>query len=234
VFRDEVLRLTRTVARNAVVTVVPGPGVTIESVVGHQAVASGRGLQVAVGDLAEGQVRDLFVRLAVGARRAGAAVELVDATLSFDDALVGAGRLERTLFLGARATADRDEHAAGRDADVEAQAEQVVAAALTLEAIRRARAGEVEAARRLLAAGAEHPLAGPAGGAPAAPSPSYAELDAVLAEIEAPATPSGLAVGAGGARGHLQSSPARAPAASEHRLRGVHERALNRIIGDKC
>ncbi len=152
VFRDEVLRLERMVARAAVVEITPGPGVTLDGVVAGQWSGSGSAIRVAIGDIAEGEVRDILVRLRVNPRRAGSSVEAIDATMSFDDALEEAGRLERRLYLGARATDDETEIAAGRDVSVERDAARLMAAAQTVQAIEIARSGEVERARAMLAA----------------------------------------------------------------------------------
>jgi Ca-activated chloride channel family protein len=151
VFRDEVLRLERTVARSAIVEVNPGPGVTLDGVVAGRWSGSGSAIRIALGDLVEGEVRDVLVRLRVSPRRDGSTVEAIDATLSFDDTLEEAGRLERRLYLGARATADAAEIAAGRDASVERDAARSMAAAETVRAIEIARSGELERARALLA-----------------------------------------------------------------------------------
>ncbi|MFO0708751.1 MAG: VWA domain-containing protein [Sandaracinus sp.] len=151
VFRDEVLRLERMVARSAVVEITPGPGVTLDGVVAGQWSGSGNAIRVAIGDIAEGEVRDILVRLRVSPRRTGSTVEAIDATLSFDDALEEAGRLERRLYLGARATDDQAELAAGRDTSVERDAARLMAAAQTVQAIEIARTGQLDQARAILA-----------------------------------------------------------------------------------
>lgn len=152
VFRDEVLRLERLVARSALVEITPGPGVTLDGVVAGQWSGSGSAIRVAIGDIAEGETRDILVRLRVSPRRDGSTVEAIDATMSFDDALEEAGRLERRLYLGAHATDDAAELASGRDTSVERDAARMMAAAQTVQAIEIARAGEVERARAMLAA----------------------------------------------------------------------------------
>ncbi len=150
VFRDEVLRLQRVVGRNAVVTLTPGPGVRIESVVGQVISQRDGSVSVALGDVTEGETRDLVVKLSAEGRRAGANVELVDAVMSFDDAVAGAGRLERRVFLGARATSDEAERNTGRNDEVERDAARVSAAATQIAAIALARGGELDAARAVL------------------------------------------------------------------------------------
>jgi len=150
VFRDEVLRFERLLARDMMLELRPGPGVQIDGVVGQPVATSGGGVQIALGDLSEGEERDVIVRLRTEPRRAGATLELMDAVLRFQDAVVDAGSLERRIFVGARATDVPAEVEGGRNADVESTAARMMAAVTTVEAIARAREGEVEAARQLL------------------------------------------------------------------------------------
>jgi Ca-activated chloride channel family protein len=150
VFRDELLRFERVLARNLVLELRPGPGVRIDGVLGQNVTTDGTAVRVSLGDLSEGDRRDVIVRLEAEPRRVGATVELMDAVLTFQDAVQNAGSLERRVFLGARST-DRDADLdAGRHRDVELAAAQVMAAVTTVQAIERARGGDVEEARRLL------------------------------------------------------------------------------------
>jgi Ca-activated chloride channel family protein len=151
VFRDEVFRLVRTVARGAYVELSPGPGVTIVGVVGPATTASGNGVRIEIGDLSEGDSRDVLVRMNAAARREGATVELMDAVLHFSDAVDGAGALERRVFLGAHASSSDAEIASGRDPSVERDAARLMAAEVTIRAIAMARTGEIEEARTILA-----------------------------------------------------------------------------------
>lgn len=149
-FRDEVMRMQRVFGRNAVVRLQPGPGVTIQNVVGQNVQHVGGFVEVHLGDLHEGEHRDLIVRATVEGRRAGATVELMDVHLGFDDAVVDAGHLERRVFLGAKASDDDEEIARGRDAELESEAARMQAAAATVQAIRMNRNGEVDEARVVL------------------------------------------------------------------------------------
>jgi Ca-activated chloride channel homolog len=108
-------------------------------------------VSVSIGDVSEGDTRDLLVRLSADGRRAGANVELVDAVMSFDAAVAGAGRLERRVFLGAKSTASETEITTGRNEEVERDAARMQAAATQIQAIALARGGELEAARAALA-----------------------------------------------------------------------------------
>lgn len=159
VFRDEVLRFERLLARNMTLELRPGPGVRIDGVVGQPVALGGGAVQVPLGDLSEGEEREVIVRLHADPRRAGATLELMDAVLTFQDAVQDAGSLERRVFLGARATDQNDELEAGRNVEVERAAARMMAAVTTVQAISQARQGDIEAARALLAraaAEAEH------------------------------------------------------------------------------
>jgi Ca-activated chloride channel family protein len=153
-FRDEVMRLQGVFARNATLELVPGPGVRIEGVVGYPMSQSGARVVVSLGDISRGDKRDIIVKIAAqregAARREGAPVELMDAVLRFDDAVAGAGRLERRVFLGARATTSKSEIEAGRDRDVEDSAASIQASAATLQAIEAARNGDSGRAQEML------------------------------------------------------------------------------------
>jgi hypothetical protein len=212
VFRDEVMRLERVAGRNAVVTMTPGPGVTIQSVVGNQPQPSGRGLYVALGDLAVGESRDLVVELSVEGRRSAANVELLDALLVFDDAVGEAGRVERRLFLGAHATENEQELASGRNEEVLREAARIEAAAATVQAIELARSGEVDRAREVLAEGAAR-IGRDAPPETQAFADDMEALGAALPAV-APAAASG--------------PPAEAPARV---VREVHDRAMSEILG---
>lgn len=159
-FKEEVLRLQGVFARNATLELVPGPGVRIEGVVGYPMAQSGPRVRVTIGDLSRGDKRELIVRLSADPRREGAAVELLDAVLAFDDAVAGAGRLERRVFLGARSTGSKSELEEGRNRDVEDSAASIQAAAATLKAIEEARAGDTGRAQETLERAAEEASAG--------------------------------------------------------------------------
>jgi Ca-activated chloride channel family protein len=124
VFHDEVLRLRRVVGRNLQLSLAAGPGVQVQEIIGHGAVTS-----VPLGELGEEESRDVLVRLSVPAHRDGAAIELFDALLTFDDAVDNAGRFQRQLFLAAHATADEAARAAAHNSDVEEAAKKARAAA---------------------------------------------------------------------------------------------------------
>ncbi len=122
-FRDEVLRMDRTVARSAVLQLQPGPGVEVVEVV---------------------------VRLTTPARRVGATIEVLDAMLVFQDAVNEAGALHRSAYLGLRTTAAEPEVEQSRNAEVHARAEDLRAARTTARAIQMLRAGDLASATALL------------------------------------------------------------------------------------
>jgi len=149
VFQDEVLRLERILARNAVLRLQPGPGVELLGIVGQEAPQGGGGLQLTLGDLSEGDRKEVIVRMTAPGRQQGARVELLDAHLSFQDAYADAGALRRLVYLGAKA-ADEEEHLASRNDEVHESAARLQAAADTLQAIQMVRIGQVHAAVQLL------------------------------------------------------------------------------------
>lgn len=150
VFRDEVLRLSQVVGRGATLTLSPGPGVMIEDVVGLSWSRVGNKAQVVIGDFSEGDERDIVVRLAAPARRAGSVVELVDAALGFQDALSGGRMLSTSAFVSARSSNDADEIDAARDRDVERVSARVALADKIVRAVGAARGGDLRSALAIL------------------------------------------------------------------------------------
>ena len=150
VFREEVLRLDRAVGKNAILSLMPGPGVTIAGVIGRAPVAVGRGLEIPLGDLGEDENRDVLVRLSLAPRADTAAVELMDAVLAFDDATSRAGRLERRIYLSAKSTTDAKKVSESEDPEVARAYAKQEAAALTMEAINEARLGNVSGSQAIL------------------------------------------------------------------------------------
>ena len=145
-FTDEVLSFDRLVARGMRLQLSSGPGVEIQQVVGHDQYGAGRDLQLGLGDLAEGDERELHVRLRIGPHADGATVELLDAQLLFEDAVVGAGSLSRDAFVAAKATEDSRDLESGRSAAVELSAARAFTAAATIRIMERARAGDMAGA----------------------------------------------------------------------------------------
>jgi Ca-activated chloride channel family protein len=149
VFKDELLRLRRVIARNAVLRLMPGPGVTVEEVLGVPA-TRGAETTVSLGDLSEGEQRDVVVRLSVAGRRAGSVEEIMDSELSFDAMTAGGVRVAERSFVSERSTADAKELAAGLDVDVERSAVRVDVAAKIVSAIALARGGNLPQALSVL------------------------------------------------------------------------------------
>jgi len=151
-FEQEILHIDRLVALSSAVVLNAGPGVTIKEVVGHQVMPAGsRQATVPIGDLAEQEDKDIVVKLLVGEHRDGATVELLDAQLAYADAVVSAGRQERSAFLAVEATADESEQQSGLDLETELVVARAVTAAMTLQIVARARSGDVAGAKADLA-----------------------------------------------------------------------------------
>jgi Ca-activated chloride channel family protein len=150
VMREEVLQLRRVVARNMNLALTPGPGVAITGVVGQQPSQSGRVTYLPIGEMAQGEIRDIYLELTVGSHVAGAAVEITDAVLSFDDAVQSGGRLERRAFVAVKASADVRAVQDSADREVVREVERARASAATVFVISEARAGRLQAARSKL------------------------------------------------------------------------------------
>jgi Ca-activated chloride channel family protein len=148
VFDDEIVRMKQVVARNVVVTLTPGPGVSLEAVPGVE--ISGPSRIAWLGDLAAGEVRDVIVPLSALGRRDGAAVELVDVMLSYEDAVDLRGTRIDGAFVSARASADKAAVAASVKLPLEQARRRAAAASAILEAIRRARTGDIDGGLALL------------------------------------------------------------------------------------
>ena len=153
-FRQELERMNSVVARRAFAELTAGPGVRLEAVVGATDPPVGGHAQVVLGDLARGQSRDIIVRMTVTPRKAGVPIELLDAVISFDDALENAGALERRVYFGAYTSGDEGRVEKARNADVELSAALAEAAATTLLALDLGKAGHNVRARELLTKGA--------------------------------------------------------------------------------
>ncbi len=172
VFVDEVLRLTRTVARELTLALRPGPGVRIARVIGQPPGST----YLHLGQLAQGETRDVIVELDTPARKDEVAIELLDVDLMFADAVVEAGELRRHVYVATHATDDAAAIAGGQDGEVLRVAARQSLAAAVLEAIALARQG------RLAEAGAVLDRAEAAARAEATARPDPA-LDEAIAEL---------------------------------------------------
>ena len=157
-FAEEVVRLERVVAKNAVLELRPGPGVTVTRVIGRESQTLERGVSVPLGDVSLGEEQEVVLELASAPARSGASVEVLDAVLRYQDGLGGVTREER-VFVGARASADLAAVEASRQQAVHDAAARARDAAATLERIEQER-GQDRAKT-----------------APAAPSPSPEATD---------------------------------------------------------
>lgn len=150
VFTDEVLRLKEVTGRQTVVALRPGPGVTVQDVIGLPLQRAGAGGNVVLGDMSEGDERDVLVRLAVPARRAGSVVELLDADVSVEDPQRSGARLSERAFVSARASADAEAIEKGRVAEVERAVARLSVADAIVRAVAAARGGDVKLGKAIL------------------------------------------------------------------------------------
>ncbi len=159
-FREELDRIDTVYGRQASITLTPGPGVRIDAIVGGEMISPGSAAAyLPLGDIVRGDSRDIVVRLTVTPRKADVPIELLDAVITFDDALVQAGRLERRIYLGARTTLDEAAVAKSKNPAVELSAALAEASATTLHALELGKQGAYVRARELLGQGAVAALA---------------------------------------------------------------------------
>ncbi|MBE7448718.1 MAG: VWA domain-containing protein [Kofleriaceae bacterium] len=226
VFEDELLQMRQVVGKNLALELVAGPGVTLEPLGGFQPM--GKGLYAVLGDLTAGEIRDVVVPLRVVGRRDGAVVELVDATLTFEDATRGAGGLRRTGFARVRADADPAAVAASVKVAIELARARARAASAILDAIARARAADLAGALAVIDAALveARTTAERTGDAELLDLAARMELlRADLPELAA-AAQRALQVHGHGA-GAMPSPAAAAPEAVERRTRDAHRRAVD-------
>ena len=186
-FAEEVTRLHKVVARNAVLEIHPGPGVTVQNVVGRvMSPTSHHGISVNLGDITLGDAQEIVVQLATQPTKEGANVEMLDAVLRYDDGVGGRQREER-IFLGAKSTTDDARIGTGRDPKVEDAAAKAKDAAALIENIektrqdnRRQQADEQNVPAQLGGAGGQNRK-------PAAPKPAAKSGAALTANDKAPA-----------------------------------------------
>ncbi len=155
IFKEELQQIDSVYGRNASVALTAGPGVVIEAVVGGPDQSPGQSAYMPLGDIARGDTRDIVVRMTVTPRKAGVPIELLDAVVSFDDALEGGGRLERRVYLGAHTTEEEAQVVKARNPEVELSAALAEASATTLRALELAKAGAYSRAREMLTKGSE-------------------------------------------------------------------------------
>jgi Ca-activated chloride channel family protein len=147
VFQDEVLRLQRVVARSVTVHLATGPGVTVQNVVGLPMVGPST---IVLGDMIEGEERDVVVRLSLPARHDGSVVELMDAEVLLDHPTAPGQHLIERTFASVKSTADVAQIASSRNRDVERSAARTDFADRIVRAVAAARSGNLPLALSLL------------------------------------------------------------------------------------
>lgn len=150
VFKETITRMERLVAQNVWVQITPGPGVTLEEVVGAVPSSTGRGVIVQLGDVAEGQTRDVIVRLRAKGKKDGANIELVDALAHYRLPDGGGQDLTVTKFAALKATSTEGLAKDSVVLELEHQATNLRVANGIVESMATARNGDLPAARKLL------------------------------------------------------------------------------------
>lgn len=149
VFRDEILKMQRLTARNVSLELLPGPGVTIVETLGLPFAPSGRGGFVTVGDLAEGQSRDVVVRVRITPRGEGSKLELLDTTARYAPAS-SSTTLQVSKFVALDVSNDAIRIGDATNQELSHQVARLRVASDIVRAIALARAGDVPGARSLL------------------------------------------------------------------------------------
>jgi Ca-activated chloride channel family protein len=150
VFADEVLHLKEVAGRGTVVTLTPGPGVTVKEVIGLPTRRAGTRTSVILGDMSEGDRRDVVVRLSVAGRHASSVVELIDADVSADDLDRPGQRLSERAFVSVRSTADAAQIAEGGNREVKQVIARLSVADAIVRAVAAVRGGDLALGRKLL------------------------------------------------------------------------------------
>ena len=151
-FRDEVLHIQRTVARDLRLALGLGPGVSLIEVVGYapQWNPNSARNEIVLGSISEGQTQELIVRLVVGPHQNGATVELSDLELAFTDVYTGTGNRFERSFLSASASNDAVALQEGRNLEIARAGARARTSAATLQILELARAGALDQSKQLL------------------------------------------------------------------------------------
>lgn len=234
VFKSEIARMERLVAKNARVELTPGPGVTLEEAIGMQAGRNGRKLIVQLGDLTEGQARDVLVKVRLTGHADGTKVELLDALAHFTPA---AGGTERSVaeFVALKSSSNA-ESLKETNRDVEHQATRLRVADAIVKAMAQARGGDVPGARKILEAAGKLAAEGAKKFDDAdltAKAKEIASLKKTIASLAPAPQRFGVTSGDLGLGGARRSDLDMAqPAAASLEMRKSHGRAMSELQGD--
>jgi Ca-activated chloride channel family protein len=147
VFEKEVTQVKRVASRMVTVDFSPGPGVKILEVLGAGAGGFAT-TRVNVADVIEGQTREIFVKLRVDAKASGS-VELLDTNITYTDA-GGQASFTTNEFESLRIVGKEQDLVETRKPEVQLEFVRLRVAQNLLDAIARARGGDVAGARTLL------------------------------------------------------------------------------------
>jgi Ca-activated chloride channel family protein len=235
VFDHELTRMQTVVGRNLYLQLQPGPGVTIDDEPGLT--PSGAARYAMLGDLAAGETRDVIVPVHVTGHHDGATVELVDATLTFEDSANGSGTQKRDAFASAKASDDQQAVKNAVRAEIEVARARAVAASAILQAIALARANQVPQATALLDAAEKDARAA----ADKFEDGDLRELIDQIVQVRAHlpdlvqtqiVQPVDTVKGAGTVMDQPMPAPASAPPATEEILRSAHAHAT-RVLDNR-
>lgn len=149
VFEQELSKMQRVVVRRSYIDITPGPSVALNGAIGlpHQII--GRTMRVQLGDIGEGQARDVVARVKIEPRKAAAPIELADAVVHYEPTVPDAPR-KASKFIGLTASSDAAAVKSSHNTEVERQVTRLRVADNIVRAIAMARGSDLAGARKLL------------------------------------------------------------------------------------
>jgi Ca-activated chloride channel family protein len=232
VFKEEISKMERLVAKSSWLEITPGPGVLVTEAVGMPVSPAGRSWRISLGDITEGQNRDVILRVKVTGKRDGQNLELMDSVLHYTPA-EGGNEMLAKKFASLKTSSDAAILKDANVVDIDHQATRVVVADGIVRAVASARMGDLVGARKILVATQKLAVDG-------AKKFSDAELTAKAKEIDglkktigslAPPPPPVDRFGAVGPRPKLAAPMAASPKEAMS-LRAAHGDAMREIQGE--
>jgi hypothetical protein len=205
--------------------------VTINEVIGLQAAPNGRGQVAQLGDLTEGQSRDVFVRVTTKGRQDGKSMELVDAHVTYAPT-EGGHELAVDAYLKLAASSDAARLKDATVSDIEHGVTSLRVADGTVKAIALARDGDLPGARKLLETSLRLAREGEKKFGDKALGQKVVELTKLRKTIASLAPAKEDAVSAGGAPAPPRAAKPMASPAEAMEVRALHGDAMKQVQGE--
>src|SRR6478736_7854679 len=149
---SEVGETLEVVARDATLEVLAGEGIDVDAISPYRLTTSGNRTTVSLGDLVSEQVVEVVLRLSFPYGQLGQETGMIVAVTDQDGVFAGGTAGRDPIRVTWSYASDRDNDVQTRDRDVDRAVARLFAARARQEAIRLNRAGEFDAARRVLVA----------------------------------------------------------------------------------